>query len=268
MPNTNIANQQNNVFSVLTYNIRYDAEKDTENPWKIRKGEIVDLLRFYQPAIFGVQEGLFHQLETLGSLLPEYAYVGVGRDDGKRKGEYTAIFYNKSIFEILEYDTFWLSDTTDSPSLGWDASYPRICTWAAVKEKLSNSIFYVFNTHFDHMGKNARLNSAALILKKAKEIAKQNPLIIIGDFNAEPDSEEYQVLTAGVFRDAFHVTSTPHFGPDATFNGFDFFTVPTRRIDYVLLSDHFRVQKHAILNNHYLLKYPSDHFPVIAEIRY
>lgn len=267
LPTIVVAQKQELSYTIATYNIKYDNPKDTVNAWNPRKKVIADLLRFNEVDIIGIQEGLSYQVEDLDSLLPDHAAIGVGRDDGAKKGEYSALLYNKNIFEVLDSNTFWLSPTPEVPSMGWDAAFPRICTWAALKVKKSNDIVFVFNTHFDHIGQNARKNSALLILKKIKEIAENNPVILMGDFNVKPTTEVYQLLQKNLL-DAFTITTTPHFGPKATFNNFDFFKVPEQRIDFIFVNSFFTVLKHGILNNHYGLKYPSDHFPVITEVRF
>lgn len=254
-------------FNIASYNIKYDNPKDTANAWSIRKGTIATMMLFNEVDILGIQEGLRHQVETLDSLLPDHAYVGVGREDGIENGEYTALFYNKNLFEVLDSSTFWLSPTPDVPSKGWDAAFPRICTWAALKVRKTNDIIFVFNTHFDHVGKTARLNSAKLILDQIKTIAENNPVVLLGDFNIEPSSVPYELLTKD-FDDAFSVTQTPHFGPLASFNNFDFHKTPLRRIDYIFVNNFFDVLRHGILNNHHNMKYPSDHFPVITEVKF
>ncbi len=262
------AQQQDVSYKVATYNIRYDAVQDTANAWKNRAPVIQRLILFNEIDIFGIQEGLHHQVEDLDSLLPDHTYIGAGRDDGAQKGEYSAIFYNQLKFEVLESATFWLSETPERPSKSWDASLPRICTWAVIKHRESNTMMFVFNTHFDHIGKIARVNSATLLHKKIQEIAKNAPVILMGDFNAEPGSEVYATLMSNNFNDAFNISETPHFGPEASFNGFNFSEIPTRRIDFIFVNNYFTVLRHAILNNHYSLKYPSDHFPVLTEIKF
>lgn len=268
MPFFSNAQKMEKSFNVASYNIKYDNPKDTANAWAIRKGEIAAMMRFNEVDILGIQEGLHHQVQALDSLLPDHAYVGVGRDDGKEKGEYTALFYNKNLFEVLDSSrTFWLSPTPDTPSKGWDAAFPRICTWVTLKVIKTNDIIFVFNTHFDHVGTTAQLNSAELILDQIKTIAENNPVVLLGDFNIEPHSAPYEVLTQD-FIDAFSITQTPHFGPEASFNNFDFYQTPSRRIDYIFVNNFFDVLRHGILNNHYNKKYPSDHFPVIAKIKF
>lgn len=267
MPFFSFAQEMEKSYNIASYNIKYDNPKDTANAWPVRKSKIASMMLFNEVDILGIQEGLRHQVYELDSLLPNHKYIGVGRDDGAEKGEYTAVFYNMNLFEVLDSGTFWLSPTPETPSKGWDAAFPRICTWAALKVKKSNDILFVFNTHFDHQGKTARLNSAKLILDQIKTIAENNPVVLLGDFNIEPQSAPYALLTKD-FSDAFSITQTPHFGPNASYNNFDFHKIPQRRIDYIFVNKFFDVLRHGILNNHYNMKYPSDHFPVIAEIKF
>lgn len=267
MPFVSFAQKMERTFNIATYNIKYDSPKDTANAWSVRKSQVATMMLFNEVDLIGIQEGLRHQVQELDSLLPDHTYIGVGRDDGAEKGEYNALFYNKYLFEVLDSSTFWLSPTPDAPSKGWDAAYPRICTWAALKVRKTNDIIFVFNTHFDHVGKTARLNSAQMVLDQIKSIAENNPVVLLGDFNIEPQSAPYKLLTQD-FNDAFSITQTAHFGPTASFNNFDFHKIPQRRIDYIFVNNFFDVLRHGILNNHYNMKYPSDHFPVIAEIKF
>lgn len=268
LPSLVFAQQGDLSFNVATYNIRFDAKHDTVNAWENRRTVIVNLLLYNQVDIIGIQEGLHHQVEELDSLLQNHSYVGVGRDDGAEAGEFSAIFYNHHKFSILESGTFWLSETPAKPSKSWDAALPRICTWAVLKDKQSNAAIFIFNTHFDHIGEVARLESSKLIHAKIEEIGKGNPAILMGDFNVEPATDVYEELSSNSFTDAMTISKTPHFGPNASFNGFDFSKIPEKRIDFIFVNDYFSVLKHAILNNHYSKKYPSDHFPVIAEIKF
>ncbi|HSI69568.1 MAG TPA: endonuclease/exonuclease/phosphatase family protein, partial [Gillisia sp.] len=142
--------------NVMSYNIKYATENDGENSWSKRKDHLTNQIKFFHPDVLGVQEALHGQMEHIKDNVADYQYVGAARDDGKTKGEYSAIFYNSSKFELLEESTFWLSETPNSPSKGWDASFPRVCTYVKLKEKESGKEFWVFNTHFDHEGDEAR----------------------------------------------------------------------------------------------------------------
>src|SRR5690606_24570908 len=152
------------------------------------------LIQFHDFDIFGTQEGLKHQLDYLQEEMPGYAYIGVGRDDGKDAGEYAAIFYKKELFELLDKGNFWLSEDTTKPNKGWDAVLPRICSWGKFKEKSSGLVFFFFNTHFDHVGTIARQESAKLILNKINKTTGTSPTIVTGDFNVDQHSPSYNVL--------------------------------------------------------------------------
>lgn len=254
-------------IKVMTYNIKYDDKRDSINNWEKRKDRVVGLLQYHLPDIFGTQEGLHHQLEDIGSDLPAFKYLGVSRDDGDKKGEYSAFFYNIIKFKPLESGTFWLSKTPDVPSKGWDAAFPRVCSWAKLEVIESGQQFLVFNTHFDHVGEIARLESTKLILKKIKEMAKGIPVILMGDFNFTPDAISYGVIVKSM-EDAREATLALPYGPEATFNGFDFLTAPERRIDYIFCKGNLQVKSYATLSDNQNMSYPSDHFPVIAKIQF
>ncbi len=252
---------------IMTYNIKLDYPKEGKNSWDNRKDLIVGQIKFHEPDIFGVQEALPNQMQYLESTLVDFKYVGVGRDDGKNQGEYSAIFYNVSKFNVIESGTFWLSETPEKVSMGWDAVCNRICTYALFKNKKTKQQFWVFNTHFDHVGKVARMESPKLILEKIKSLNSTNlPVILTGDFNLEPETENIKLFYS-YFDDSKNISEISPFGPEGTFNGFHFEKPVTRRIDYVFVSkDDFVVKKHAVLSDSKDCKYPSDHFPVIAEL--
>ena len=256
-------------YKIMTYNIRYDNTNDGENQWSKRKEFLSNQIAFYSPNIFGIQEGLNHQVQYLDSVFNNYNYIGVGRDDGKTKGEYSAIFYNNEKFEVLNEGTFWLSDTPDEISVGWDASMERICTYGLFKNNVTNEQFFVFNTHFDHIGNMARVNSAALILKKTVEFNPKNlPVIVMGDFNLTPDTEPIQLLSKEL-NDTKRVSVSKPFGPIGTFNGFKFDKPISNRIDYIFTSKQgVEVLKYAVLSDSKDCKYPSDHLPVFIELTF
>lgn len=255
-------------YKFLTYNIRYDNSGDRENQWSKRKDYLCEQIAFYNPDIFGIQEGLQHQVAYIDSTFVDYNYVGVGRDDGKIKGEYSAIFYNSKKLKVIKEATFWLSETPNKISVGWDASMERICTYALFENKAAHQQFWVFNTHFDHIGDEARLQSAKLILSKINEINKKNlPIVLMGDFNLKPESDPIQYLSQ-VLNDTKTVSITNPFGPEGTFNGFKHNERVTDRIDYIFTSkEHIKIQKYAVLSDSKDCKYPSDHLPVFAEIQ-
>ncbi|MCM5662858.1 endonuclease/exonuclease/phosphatase family protein [Galbibacter mesophilus] len=256
-------------LKVMTYNIKYDNPKDTANNWETRKAFLTSQLNFYAPDIFGTQEGLHHQLKDIENGLPRYKFVGVGRDHGNNEGEFSAIFYNTEKYKVKEESTFWLSTTPEIPSKGWDAAIKRICTYAIFKAIESGKEFMVFNTHFDHVGKQARLESSKLILKKIREInTKKLPVILTGDFNLESNSPGVIAIKEELL-DTHLEAGKNAFGPEGTFNGFHFEKPVKRRIDFVFISkDDFEVVKSGILSDSKNLKYPSDHFPVIAYLNF
>ena len=252
--------------TVITYNLRYDNPGDGEDAWPKRRDFLVGQLRFQAPDIFGIQEGLHRQVVYLQEQFPDFAMVGVGRDDGRQGGEYSSLFYRKSRFRVLDSGTFWLSETPDSVSKGWDAALPRVCSWAHLEDLSARRNIWVFNTHFDHIGQQARLESAALILRKIKEKNTANePVICMGDLNSEP-GEAPLLRFRQVLQDTRDQSQEPPFGPEGTFNGFRFQEPVTRRIDYILISPGLRVRQHATLSDSRNCHYPSDHLPVLARI--
>jgi endonuclease/exonuclease/phosphatase family metal-dependent hydrolase len=259
-------------INLMTYNLRYDNPGDGENSWPERKEVLLSQILFYQPDVLGTQEGLEHQLRYLEEHMGSYKYVGVARADVKEngKGEYSAVFYNVDKFKNLKSGTFWLSDTPEKASRGWDASLNRICTYILLQDKNSGKRFWVFNTHFDHKGAEARKKSAALIIKKIREINKEDlPVFLMGDFNLTPDQSPIKYI-AGKLNDSKTVSKQLPFGPDETFNGFKVCENRDRRIDYIFVSPkNITVKKYGVLANVKKMKYPSDHYPVFisAEIK-
>lgn len=248
---------------VMTYNIKFDDTRDSVNNWDSRKADVIGLLNYHEPDIIGVQEALKHQLDDMLGGLSQFKMIGVGRDDGKEQGEYSAILYNNAMFDVLDSGTFWLSPTPDQVSKGWDAALPRICTWALFEDEQGEQI-YVFNTHFDHVGEEARLESARLIRNHILEKV-QAPAVIMGDMNFTPDKAPYQVMTE-YFADAAKDSKSRPYGPHGTFNAFRFDEPVTNRIDYIFLFGTWEVHKYATLSDSREMRYPSDHFPVLAEL--
>ena len=253
-------------IKVMTYNIRLDAASDGENRWDNRKEMLSGLVLFYEPDFMGVQEALPNQMQFLNQKLDTlYASIGVGRDDGKNKGEFSAVFYNKKRFKLLESATFWLSETPEKPGLGWDAAYNRVCTYGKFKNIKTGKELWVFNTHFDHVGDVARNESAKMILTKIKEVNKENlPYVLTGDLNLEPETQPIKTFSEKMNNSRYAAKLT--FGPEGTFNGFHFDEPVTRRIDYIFTSKKgIIVNKYAVLSNSDHLRYPSDHLPVYIE---
>lgn len=255
---------------VMSYNIRYENSIDSINGWQNRKANVAALVRYHQAHIVGVQEALAGQLADLEALLPEFAWYGVPRMEGKN-GEYTAILYRKDRFDRLSAGTFWLSETPDTKeSKSWDAFYPRTASWCKLKDRNNDQEFLFFNTHFDHRGQVARVESARVLREQISKQAKNLPVIVTGDFNAPPGSGPYETMTKdGVFRDALHITKTPHYGPVNTSSGFAVKTTPVRaKIDYIFVNDRINVLQHATLTDQQEGRYYSDHLPVIAVVEF
>jgi len=256
---------------VMTFNIRFDNPADGENAWSNRDEFVASTIRLHQADIIGVQEALRHQIEDLTDLLPGLSWVGTGRNtDGG--GEYSAILYNTERVEAVEHDTFWLSETPDVPgSQSWDAMLPRIATWAHFRDKRTEKEFVVVNTHFDHRGEIARIESAKQIMNRVSGIANGLPVVVMGDLNTTDSDEPYSVLSQNSLPDGrqlldgFYHSMHGHHGPPSTWTGFTNI-VPDRRIDYIFVSDDITVQQHAALADQSEGRFPSDHLPVMAEI--
>lgn len=268
MINTTIYAQQ---VKVMSFNIRLDVASDGENRWDARKDKVAALMNYYEADFIGGQEVQHHQLQYLLSQLTRYSYIGVGRDDGKEAGEYSCIFYNKEKFELVKQSTFWLSKTPDSVSFGWNAACRRVCTYGLFKSKANNQMLWVFNTHFDHMGDTARIESAKLITTKINQLTKEKnyPVILTGDLNSKPIEEPAIYMTAH-FENARSVSKEKPYGPADTWEGFEFHKKPDGCIDYIFVSKDkpITVQKFATITDSYDMKYPSDHFPILATIEF
>jgi endonuclease/exonuclease/phosphatase family metal-dependent hydrolase len=255
----------------MTFNIRFNNPGDGVNAWDNRKQKVADVIRFHKTDLVGVQEALIGQLNDLEKLLPDFAWGGVGRD-GENKGEFSAILYRKSRFKLLENNTFWLSETPEKiGSKGWDANLPRIVTWARFQDKQSKKKFYLFNTHFDHIGKIARAESAKLMISQIPKIAQKSQFVVTGDFNATEDTNVYRILTGKEeaqnfkFIDARYVSINGHFGGISTWNAFKELE-PNRKIDYIFTGENVKVLEHGVLSDRWEGLWASDHLPVLAEI--
>lgn len=259
-------NAQN--LNVMTFNIRLSLDSDKENSWENRKNDALQLLGYYHPDVFGVQEAVPQQMTDLKTGLKDYDFVGVARDDGANKGEYSAIFYNTEKLQVLQSGTFWLSETPDQPSKGWDAAYNRVCTYALFKTKKGGRKFWAFNVHFDHVGNIARENSSKLILEKINTLNPRNfPVVLTGDFNLTDKTEPIKIISK-TMSDSFYNCRKPHYGPTGTFTGFDVNTVPKDRIDYIFTKGLSCQSIRTINDRRENLLYPSDHFPVLAELKF
>ena len=254
-------------IKVMSYNIRLDVASDGENRWEARKEKITGLMRFYAPDFIGGQEVMHHQLLFIKKELPGFEHIGVGRDDGKEKGEYSAIFYNAALFEVQQQATFWLSPTPDTVSKGWGANINRVCTYGLFKHKKTKELFWVVNTHFDHQSVLARAESAKLIMTKIAAFNKKKnyPVVLMGDLNAQP-ADEPVLHISSIMSNARVISQEPPYGGIDTWNAFQFSKKPSGCIDYIFVStgNRWTVRKFATLTDSYDMKYPSDHFPVMA----
>ena len=258
-------------LNIMTFNIRLNTASDSLNAWPYRADKVVSQILFHQAHSVGVQEALHGQMMDLQRQLTGYKFAGVGRDDGKTKGEYSAIFYDTTRLQLLQTETFWLSENRQVPgSKSWDAAITRIVTWAKFKDRKTKKIFYHFNTHFDHIGKVARRESARLVLQQVQAIAGKTSCIITGDFNAMPDDEPIQVITDKNnplrLTDSKAISKTPHYGPTGTFTGFRSKENSDEPIDYIFIKNGVKVLQHATLSQTWGGRFSSDHFPVFARL--
>ncbi|MFN5461738.1 MAG: endonuclease/exonuclease/phosphatase family protein [Bacteroidota bacterium] len=252
---------------IATFNIRWDNPKDKGNLWKDRVTQVLQLIRFHEIGIVGTQETLAHQLLAINEGLG-FASIGVGRDDGAEKGEFSPIHYDPKLYRVEKSGTFWLSSSPEVPSKGWDAALPRICTWGKFRSS-EGQYFYVFNVHYDHIGQQAREESSKLVLAKIEEINTEKlPVIWMGDFNVSPENPAYRViLEDNSWKDTRLISKLPSYGPRGTFTGFDWERLPTDIIDHIFVLGKIEVVRHGILSDNYGKKYPSDHFPVLVEFK-
>ena len=258
----------------MTFNLRLDVASDGPNAWPYRRDWVGALVRFHAPDALGVQEALAPMLADLDARLPGFSRVGVGRADGKSGGEFSAIFYRNDRLELLESGTFWLSSTPEvAGSKGWDAAIERVATWGRFRDRRTGCRYVHLNTHFDHIGEQARQESARLIRHRLSALAADLPAVVTGDLNTDPQSVAYRIFVhdtiggaTAPLRDGFTVSRDGHYGPTSTWTAFKAIE-PGRRIDYVLVSPEIEVLSHAILPDSWDGRFPSDHLPVLASVR-
>lgn len=263
---------QKETFSVLTYNIRLATPDDAPNIWSHRKENVFSLIGQASPDVFGLQEALKEQVYDFDKAFPAYSRVGVGRDNGKAEGEFSPVYYNSRKYTLLTSGTFWLSQTPAvAGSRGWDAACNRVVSWVQLKEGTSGKPFFVFCTHFDHMGEVARRNSAKLLIHAVDSLAGKNSAIVVGDFNASPETEPYQLITeksnSNHLTDALKLSSKVK-GPEYTYTGFKVGGIPGQRIDYIFLKNISKVNTYTVNDTNNGEFYPSDHLPVSAELEF
>lgn len=261
---------------VMSFNIRYGTAPDGENRWELRKDFLVETIRGFQPDLLGTQETLTFQRDYLAEKLPEYGVLGIGREDGKERGEMTAVFWRRDRFEVLDSGHFWLSATPEVPgSKSWDSALPRIVTWVKLRDRKqpqSPPILWM-NTHFDHRGAEARCQSARLLRKKLAELGRGASLIVTGDFNAGEGSEPYKLLFGDAedgpspVVDTYRAAHPQKTDQEGTFCGFRPENITGARIDWIACSRDWNVVAAEIDRTARDGKTPSDHFPVLAIVR-
>ncbi len=250
----------------MTFNIRYANADDGENRWELRRELLYQVIREEKPEVLGLQEALKIQLEEMQNALPEYTSVGVGRDDGISAGEHAPIFFLKERFQSEEHGTFWFSDTPDIPgSKHWGNRITRICTWVRLQDRMSGRLVCVYNLHLDHESQPSRLKSVELLLKRIQERRDKDPVVVMGDLNADEDNPAVVAIMQTEqpkMRDTFRVVY-PKAEDVGTFHNFS--VKPEKeKIDYLFVSPEFHVMDAAILRANENGRYPSDHFPVTA----
>ena len=254
----------------MTYNIRLDLASDGANAWPHRKAMVAALIRHEAPDLLGMQEVLVGQKRDLEQALPEFQLVGAARDDGREKGEFSPLAFRRDRFELVDSGTFWLSETPSVPSKGWDAAYPRVATWALLRDRRTRRPIRVVNTHFDHVGVAARHQSAALLLRWLGEGSSAGlPTILMGDLNSAPDGSAYRQLAdtaVSRLRDSRLVSRTPAYGPPGTFNAFKIDSDAAAPIDHIFVSRQFAVDSYAVVTQHWGGRLPSDHYPVVVDL--
>ncbi|MBL9202186.1 MAG: endonuclease/exonuclease/phosphatase family protein [Opitutaceae bacterium] len=259
---------------VMSCNVRLSAANDGEDAWPKRREFLLETIARYAPDLIGFQEVLEDQHDAIVERMTGYGFSGVARNDGKRSGEWSNVGFRKDRFELLDSATFWLSEQPEVPgSKSWDAAITRICTWVQLREKTTGREFYFANTHFDHRGVVARVEAARLISARLSQLASGGPMILTGDFNVTEDTPPYATLvrpeTPGAIKwiDAFRVVHPTRSPDEASFHGFNG-TTKGSRIDFVFHTAHFSPLGAAINRSQKEGRYPSDHYPVTAELRF
>ncbi|MBE6241370.1 MAG: endonuclease/exonuclease/phosphatase family protein [Bacteroidales bacterium] len=254
---------QSSELKVMSYNIRQGSVDDGTNSWMYRCPATIEMLEDQKPDIMGLQEALCDQVMFIEEFTKDYDYVGVGREDGKKKGEHMAIFWNKKTIKLLKWGTFWLSETPEKPSMGWDAACYRTATWALMKDKRTGEKFYFVNTHLDHVGAEARKNGLKLIVDRIGQINPEGyPMILTGDFNMKPTAPELKELDSKMKSTRKVASKTDNHN---TFNEWGK-AKKDMIIDYIYISD-FTCLEYSTITKKYAEKtYISDHYPISARL--
>lgn len=255
---------QSTELKVMSYNIRQGSADDGDNSWIFRSSSTLEMLEDQMPDVFGVQEALGYQVEYISEHSIAYDYVGVGRDDGNQKGEYMAIFWSEKTMSVLEWGTFWLSETPDVPSKGWDAACYRTATWALMEVKKTGQKFYFVNTHLDHIGVDARREGLNLIVDKIASINHEGlPMVLTGDFNMIPSAPELKELDAKMNSTRLVAIESDNHN---TFNGWGKGT-KDQIIDYIYISGFSScLEYHTVTDEYAQRKYISDHYPIVSRL--
>ena len=251
-------------LKVMSYNIRMGAAKDGTNSWEYRYPATALMLEDQKPDVFGVQEAFNYQIRFIEDNFMDYDCVGVGRDDGKQKGEFMSIFWNKKTVKMLKWGTFWLSETPEKPSMGWDAACKRTATWALMKDKKTGKQFYFVNTHLDHRGAEAQRKGLELIVERIAQInPKGYPMVLTGDFNVKPDNVALKDLDTKM-QSARKIA--PRTDNHPTFNNWGKIK-PDMVIDYIYVSGFSACPEyHTVTEKYGTWKYVSDHYPIYAKL--
>lgn len=276
LPAASAADEQASDVRVMSFNIRYGTANDGENHWDRRKEFLVQTIKAFDPDLLGTQETVGFQRDYLAQQLPDYDYLGVGRNDGRESGEMMALYFRKARFEKLAGGHFWLSETPDQAgSKSWDSSLPRMVTWVKLRDRRAAATppILFLNTHFDHLGKQARVESAHLLRRQIPALGQGCGVIVTGDFNAAEGSEPYRALFGQIedqpspVVDPFR-TAHPESGPnEGTFTGFKADSVTGARIDWIGVSRDWQIVQAGIDRTARDGRTPSDHFPVTAVLR-
>ncbi|MBR2860037.1 MAG: endonuclease/exonuclease/phosphatase family protein [Alistipes sp.] len=248
-------------MNVATFNIRVSGplkpgqarpkrgDYSKFNGWDDRKDHLCNMIKFEAFDVFGVQEARYPQISDMLERMPEYAYIGVGRDDGAQKGEHCAIFYLKKKFKVLDQGNFWLSETPDVPSYGWGAKYRRVCTWGLFQNKKTKELFYLINTHVN-WGKSSVMSANMLVDFVKEKCTKTDNVILMADFNATQDSDLYKIITSNGFEDTYE-SSKYRFAPTGTGQGFRTSYFTHRRIDHIFVKKGIESSRYGVLTYHY-----------------
>lgn len=250
-------------ITAMTYNV-YIKGTGAKSPGN-RSAGIINNLRNVMPDVFGLQEADYDWMQRIIEGMPEYSYVGVGRDDGETDGEFAPVFYNSEKYDLLNSGTFWFSDTPDEPSVTWAGMYNRICSWAVLQDKETGFAFAVFNSHWDHISIISRNKSAQLLLERIEEYAPDMPVVIMGDFNCKAETVAYETLINGGFIDSRYVADET--SDSITYHGYNNLSVDDKIIDHILFkAEYGYANSYKVVTDTYDGIYSSDHFPVVSQI--